>query len=778
MKRLPATTLRLQLDFRTVLGLVDPDLPNWKKVRAAQLAELRRMLPIAWATNVFNGIVLASVLAGNVPAGQVIAWLAGLLGIVALAFKADRARSRKGVRTVAGALMRPVLRATVCGMLWAVAPVLFGAGAGPDQQIAICLVLGGMIASAPITLSAVPLPMMCFVAPIAIGLTVMMARTSAPILAVLPAVYAASVAFGGVFANRAALRRRWAETALEEEAGLVSLLLREFEEGGADWLWEIDVRKRLVDVSPRLAQAFGLSVDALRGTPLIGALAEGWLPHGDAPTELRALLDLLDARQSFKDHVLPVWIAGERRWWRLSAAPRFEGDGRFGGFRGVGSDVTEQRLSLERIDRLARADGLTEIDNRMGFTERLRGAIEAATGEMPCALILVDLDRFKAVNDNYGHPIGDRLLRAVAGRLRGLIGNGGACGRLGGDEFALLIADARDLEAIDSLCRRIQRALTQPFEIEGHVLQVGASIGTALSPRDGGGVETLMRNADLALYRAKRGGRGMHQHFVPALLDRAERRLALERDLRAALERDELSLVYQPVVAIADNSLTGFEALLRWHHPDHGDVAPSEFVPIAGAARLMGPIGEWVLHTACRQAAHWPDHVHVSINLSAGQVLDARLPMAVRAALALSGLSPARLQLEIPESALLDGGDALTEAIDRIRATGVRLALDDFGTGFGCIREARFSTVKIARPYLTGSDGAPANVALVRALVTMADALGVVTTAKGAETDDQQALALQLGCRQMQGYVSGPPLSADAARALAETARPERRDVA
>ncbi len=777
MMRTAVLARKLRPDLRTVLGLADPDLPNWREVRLAQGRDTRRMLPLAWATNLFSAIALAAVLWDALPRWEIATWLATLFALVVIAVTAKRpAASRADI----GTILWPALRALAGGLIWAVPPVLFGAQGGVDEQVAICFVLGGMIASAPVTLSAMPMAMTCFMIPMAGGLMVMTARTGSPVLIALPPIYALALLVGGLATGRAALRRRWAETALDDEAGLVSLLLRDFADDAADWLWEIDVRKRLVSPTPRLAQAFGRPAAALRDRPLMALLADGCPAQGGHPAELRGLLDLLDARHSFTDHMLPVLIDGEQRWWRLSAMPRFAGDGSFAGYRGVGSDVTEQRRSRERIDRLARADGLTEIDNRMGFTERLRAAIDAAgAGGPPCALILVDLDRFKAVNDTYGHPVGDRLLRAAATRLAGLAGERDACGRLGGDEFAMLIGDAEDAEEIDALCQRIRRVLTQPFELDGNILHVGASIGTALAPRDGHGVETLMRNADLALYRSKRTGRGSHHHFVPALLDKAERRLTIEHGLRRALERDELSLVFQPVVAIASGALTGFEALLRWRHPDLGEVAPAEFVPIAEAARLMAPIGDWVLHVACREAMRWPTHVTLSINLSAGQATDARLPMAIRAALAMSGLAARRLQLEIAESTLLKGGDALIEAMDRLRATGAGLVLDDFGTGFACIRQARFGTIKISRHFLRdANEAAPESIALIRALVTMADALGVDTIVKGAETGDQQALAEQLGCRQVQGFASGSPLNGDEAAMLVRCDEAEQRRVA
>ncbi len=769
MKRPFPPNLRFRLDLRTLFGLFDPDLPNWSKVRAVQMRDLRRMLPLVWATNLIASFALASILWRTAPHWQTASWLAAL--VITIAF-AIRAAYRPGVDIAPrgpGMMLGSMLRAATCGALWSIPPIFFANGAPIDQQIAICLVVGAMIASVPVTLTAAPLAMTGLLVPMTVGLMVMVMRTGSNALAALPVLYGLSLLAGGIANARIALRRRWAEIALEEEASLVSLLLHEFEEGSADWLWEIDVRKRLIDVTPRLAQAFGQPADRLRDQPLMGVLAMGVGGQAGHSDELRELLDLLDMRKSFKDLNLPLTVRGEQRWWRLSATPRYDLNGRFAGFRGVGSDITDARLSLERIDRLAFADGLTEIDNRTGFTDKLRACLtRAGRNETPCALMLIDLDRFKAVNDTYGHPVGDKLLREAAGRLAALAGPGDACGRLGGDEFAILIVDASDTRRIDALAARALEALTRPFQIESHLLHVGASIGTAIAPRDGDTVETLTRNADLALYQVKRGGRGAHRLFTPALLDRAERRLAIERGLRDALERGELRLAYQPVTRAIEGDLVGFEALLRWTSPVFGEVSPAEFVPIAEAARLMGPIGEWVLHAACEQATRWPDDVRISINLSAGQIRDAGLPMMIRAALIMSGLSPERLDLEIAESAFTAGGDELVTALDRLRETGARLVLDDFGTGFDAIRQSGFGAIKVAREFLHHARSQqPYGIAMLHSLVAMADTLGADAIAKGAETDGCHALVRQIGCPQIQGHASGQPLSAEAAYTMA-----------
>ena len=330
-----------------------------------------------------------------------------------------------------------------------------------------------------------------------------------------------------------------------------------------------------------------------------------------------------------------------------------------------------------------------------------------------------------------------------------------------------MIADASDPARVDQLGDAIVAAMTHPFLIEGQLLHIGASVGSAIGPRDGRSVDMLMRNADLALYRAKDEGRGQHCRFEPLFSARAERRRQVELALRAALADNQFSLMYQPVFGTHEGAIAGFEALLRWHHPELGDVSPAEFVPIAEETRLLGLIGEWVLQRACADAVTWADNKRVSVNLAPAQLYDPDLPGTIVKALEASGLQAWRLELEVGEEVFLRKDELVLQALKRIQETGVQIALDDFGTGFSYVKDARLSTIKIARSFVhSAANNSQESVAIIRALVAMADTLGVMTTAKGAETPAEHALARRLGCRQVQGYLSGRPMTAAQAAAL------------
>ena len=476
--------------------------------------------------------------------------------------------------------------------------------------------------------------------------------------------------------------------------------------------------------------------------------------------------------------MVPVTIAGERRWWSLSAAPRRDERGALVGFWGVGTDATEHHRSAEKIDRMARFDALTGLANRAHVIDRLADALRDGHHKgNRSTLMLIDLDRFKQVNDTLGHPIGDKLLIEVANRISALLASGDVCGRLGGDEFAVVVPDAYDRDRVEVLAERIVHVLSAPFEIEGNELHIGGSVGSATAPLDGRVVETLLRNADLALYRAKDDGRGLHRRYEPSLHAQAERKRRIEIALRDALERGELSLVYQPIVEVAKGGLAGFEAFLRWIHPELGAVSPDVFIPVAEEARLIGRIGDWVIHSACRDAVSWPEHVRVSINMAAAQLKDPQLPATIISALSHSGLAPERLELEIAEEVFVRDG-SLTEVVDKILALGVRITLDDFGTGrssLAYLRKARFSSFKLDRSFVRGATGnAAESIAIVRAIVAMADSLGMTTIAEGAETRSEYDRMRGLGCRQVQGWLIGQPVGAAEAAEMARPHAPER----
>ena len=759
--------------WRAVAGFTDPDLPNWGRVRAAQFLELSRSLPLSVAAFGGAGILVAGLFVGTVPAWQLALWFVGatiLLLSALLLTRRDIPTPAQSPRP--GALLRTALHSAGLGLIWVVPPALFAADGILEQQLATCVICCALMAVSAISAGPLPAVLLAYLLPAACGLSIMMAGLGWPLLAGLPPVYAVLLGMGGIGTGRALISRYWTDYALEEQTEVVQLLLREFEEAGADWLWQVDSMKCLTGVSARFARAAGRGTAELEGMPLCDLLSNSALPDDNADG-LRRLVEQMNARERINDLSFEVLVDGTPRCWNLSAAPRFDADGKFQGYRGVGSDVTEQRRTAEKIDRLARFDALTGLPNRREYMDRLRTAVGRALGDrQPCALLLIDLDKFKPVNDTLGHPIGDRLLKLVAERLRGLIGAGDVCGRLGGDEFAVLLAREAP-GAIEAMGGAIITALGTPFEIDGNIIRIGASIGSAIAPRDGRSVETLVRNADLALYRAKDDGRGTLRRYDPSLLVEAERRRAMETALREAIDSgDQFRLVYQPVVAVDGGAIQSFEALIRWSHPTLGDVSPADFLPIAEEARLGGRIGEWVLRTACQEAGCWPDDIRLSVNLSLGQLHDRQFPATILSALSHAGLPPHRLELEVSENFFLKDDPLMVAVLDGIQALGVRVALDDFGIGYtalGHIRFGRFSALKIDTSFVRGAaDGNRESLAIVRAGVAMADALGVATVAEGAESRADLVSMRALGLQRIQGHFVGSPMAATDARALAQ----------
>jgi len=451
--------------------------------------------------------------------------------------------------------------------------------------------------------------------------------------------------------------------------------------------------------------------------------------------------------------------------------------GSFLGFRGVGSDVTEQRESDEKIAYLARYDTLTGLPNRLMLTEALGEAMRYADQwKSRSAFLMIDLDRFKSVNDSLGHQVGDRLLAQVSQRLKAVVGDSEQCGRLGGDEFAIVIRDASDKGRVSRIADAVIDALSQPYDVDHHKLYIGASVGSALCPKDGNTVETLMRNADLALYRAKDEGGGVHCRYEPSLHANAEERRKLEFSLRHAIGNKELRLNFQPVVNSHSEQLVSFEALLRWHSEEHGFVSPGKFIPLAEDTRLIVPIGNWVLHEACREAVRWQGDLKVAVNVSGEQLLEPGFAGHVVRALADSGLPAHRLEVEVTESIFLRDARTARQTLEEIMALGCSVALDDFGTGYsslGYLRALRFSTIKVDRSFVQGAaQGSPESLAIIRAVVAMAQSLEMTTTAEGAETLQEVELIRSLGCDKIQGYYFGRPM--EAADALNLTARARR----
>jgi len=464
-------------------------------------------------------------------------------------------------------------------------------------------------------------------------------------------------------------------------------------------------------------------------------------------TQPLARLDEAAGRLASGEHV-QVRVRGEDELARLATS-----------FNEMVGKIAERE---QRITQLAFNDTLTGLPNRTMFQQQLEHHIRAATGSGSLfALHCLDLDQFKVINDTLGHPAGDTLLVETGRRVQDAA-RGHFVARLGGDEFVVLQTVGEDRDAIDRLARDILAAITQPICIDGNEFAPSTSIGIAIAPQDGLNGGSLLRSADLALYRAKEAGRGTYAFFEESLNERAQQRRQLETDLRLALERDEFELLYQPLFDLEENRICSFEALLRWHHPTRGIVSPTEFVPVAEDTGQIVPIGAWVIREACAQAAQWPDHVRVAVNVSAVQFHRGALNESILRALADSGLAPNRLEVEITESIFLEGGEAL-RLLHSLRSLGVRIALDDFGTGYSSLSYLQsfpFDKLKIDRSFIQNlltRDGA---IAIVHAITELANTLGMETTAEGVEETAQLMELRAHGCSSVQGYLFAEPMSA------------------
>jgi diguanylate cyclase (GGDEF)-like protein len=512
-------------------------------------------------------------------------------------------------------------------------------------------------------------------------------------------------------------------------------------------------------VNCSLERVLGLGRDAVLGLPL-SALLPG-LSAAEIPSthEADAILSV-GGQSAVPVRVIAQSIAIEGKPHRVVAV----------------RDQRERLRAEAAMHRLAHHDALTGLANRLQFNTALAERYASRRAEDAAfALLTLDLDRFKMVNDTLGHGMGDELLRRVAQRLQRVMREGDLVARLGGDEFAILKSGATDLGAIQPVAERVIDILTRPFLIDGHILNVGTSIGIALAPNDGANPEQLMRNADLALYGAKEDGRGGYRMFEDGMNARMQARRTLELDLRRAIARQEFELHYQPQVDAQSGRYDGAEALIRWHHPERGLVSPAQFIPLAEETGLINAIGEWVLRTACAEARSWPDHLTVAVNLSPVQFRDARLVAMIRGILAETGLPGSRLEIEITEGTLMQDEEHTFAVLGELRADGIRISMDDFGTGYSSLSTLHrfpFDKIKIDQSFVRRVPHDRDSAAIVRAIATLGASLGIKTTAEGVETDRQARFIAEEGCDQIQGYLVSRPVPAARIAVLFRDPRP------
>ncbi|MEO0464367.1 MAG: EAL domain-containing protein [Pseudomonadota bacterium] len=547
-------------------------------------------------------------------------------------------------------------------------------------------------------------------------------------------------------------------------------LLSEIEDVGVGTFWATDSQGALSYLSEKARSLLGREADELIGQNIGAIFTEADFEEG--LQSQRSLTFRMRSHSKIENQVVEIDLRDEGdeeedeaklRWWRISARPYFDRDGHFRGYRGNASDITSDFRHQQSLARHSQYDELTGLANRRRLQHRLTSMLSAfKSNGRSLALMMLDLDRFKQVNDTMGHPAGDQLLKLVSERLTTIVKDKGEVGRLGGDEFQILLPDMDDRGELSDMAQRVIQMISQPYTINGRRAIIGTSIGIAVAPYDGLDTAELNSAVDLALYSAKEGGKGTYRFYISDMKDDARNGIRIQEELRDALAKGELHLKYQPLVDPKTDTVKSFEALMRWEHPELGHVSPGLFIPVAEQTDLIVQLGDWALKQACSDAVNWPGHLRVAVNVSARQFMNSDFTRTVASALAHSQLPPGRLELEITESVFVGDVDSVDKTFRSLKRLGVRLAMDDFGTGYsslGYLKRAPFDKIKIDQSFVRGCTASgDTNPAIITAIVALASALGMETVAEGVEAMDELALVRERGADLVQGYIYSQPL--------------------
>jgi len=729
--------------------------PETSPLRDVQLISRAHLAPFLAAANVVAALILIASMWAVVAPEWLLPWAAGVaivnFGLMQLAkHQSITCVGRSGHRVPTWQLVGEVLiRAGAFLSL----PLYVFPKLDPATQVITASVMSGL-AVGGLGLVVVPQSVRAWMVAFAAGVggALVLGRHTVPFQHMLSILFTLGVSITGVLTVS-----RWAFGQLKANADFGSRsdgaaqLLEEYEQRGVGWLWSVDADNRVTYISLRMSLMLGKPASQLIGHSL-PALLGGHAELG------KVLLE----QQPFNTLEMELGTPRGVRWISMTGDPIIDTAGRFEGFRGVGTDITEIRQTQERLTHLANVDVLSGLPNRGRVRQLLGEALRGATsGNVPCAIMFLDLDGFKPVNDTFGHPKGDAVLRAVAKRLVDEVAANGTVGRMGGDEFAIVINDAQSRKKVEQLAERIIASIREPYMIDQTEIRIGVSIGCAFGPIDGATVDDLILKADLALYQAKDAGRGCARYFSSELQSEQEDRVRLEADLRSAIAAKQFHLVFQPLINAKTQKLVGFEALIRWNHPQRGFVPPNVFIPVAEETGLMAALGEWIIDEACRATATWPEAITVALNISPKQI-QAGLPNFVSEALGRHKVPGNRIELEVTEGVFLGDNGSTLDVLKRLRTLGVGIALDDFGTGYssiGYLNKAIFHKLKIDGSFVREAGSRPENVAIIQSIVQLAKSFRMNVTAEGVETAEDFERMRDLGCDTIQGYLFGKPLS-------------------
>ncbi|MGI4800661.1 MAG: putative bifunctional diguanylate cyclase/phosphodiesterase [Janthinobacterium lividum] len=745
------------------------DERHGRQARAGMLRETLEVANYSAVTHLAVSLVLGFVFWDHAPNGYLIVLNVTMLLIVSVTMGCtivmrEKIRGVTSETTVRHGFLLAKVVALLYGLLWSSMPALLIPSPESGYQLVAVATTAGLISDAYVVGPIFAVSNLLII-PIVFGAFVGLYQCAYPFglyISVLLAVYAAFVLLSTRRMSELSYQRLLDRVMVQSQTETIGLLLNDFEESAADWLWETDAAGTLLHAPVRMATAMSISADQILGMT-IAELLRNYACNQDGCNGIAKVLAALARKAPFHDQVVRLKTVQGTRWWRLNGKPSLDGGDVFAGFRGVGADITQTHEADARISYLAGHDTLTGLANRISFQNRMeRVCGQAVSSEVSTALLCLDLDGFKAINDGHGHPIGDLLLKSVAERLRSLCDGRNEVYRLGGDEFAIL-HECNDSLAAGVLATAAIAQIGMPHVIQGMNLGVGVSIGiTHTSP----GIHdpaTLLSQADLALYSAKASGKGQWQTYDPALEAKVHRRHRLDVGMRAALVRGELQLHYQPLVNITTEQIVGVEALLRWHSPEEGWISPAELIPIAESTGFIADIGRWALRKACTDALAWPG-LTVAVNISSAHFRSDTFCDEVDAALAETGLAPSRLEIEITESMFLEGGEEVATNMRRLRARGIRLSLDDFGTGYSSLSylsKFRFDKLKIDRSFVQDLHQRRDTLAIFDAINGMANALQMSVTVEGVEQEQQMSVLRERFVGTIQGYYFSKPKTAD-----------------
>jgi diguanylate cyclase (GGDEF)-like protein len=729
-------------------------LPRAEQIDVDQVSAINRATPAGLLGAVFNAAIVAASFWGDVPTQDILCWFCAtalITAYVALRWSKSRARALK--RVGRRMLTRMTLTAIMLALPWSLVVLLYLGAVPHNDELILIALCAGMAASGSVYLAPVFPAALAYMAVILLPAAfkcILVAPPGYGLLGWLTLSYAGFL-FAVIATNaRLSIERTHAFKLLDDRSTDLQAIIDNFPGGIAFCNSDLrvvvcnDRAKELLDLPERFfADGPPLLQDIIRFNA-----ARGEFGAGDIDEQVASQLALTKERRTYQfECERPNGTVLDVR-----GAPIDNG-----GFITTCLDITERYRWEAKIAHMAMHDALTDLPNRVLFRECLGQAVsEVRDGGRNFAVLMLDLDRFKEINDTLGHRVGDELLKVVARRLRNCVREGDMLARLGGDEFSVIqrVTDAATEAA--ALAMRIQQVMSASFDLGDHHATVGVSIGVAVAPMDGKDADQLLKNADLALYRAKSDGQRCYRFFEQEMDARMQARRRLERDLRTALANNELQVYYQPLISLERNEICGLEALARWNHAEYGMIPPEVFIPIAEETGLIMTIGEWVLRQACTEVATWPKHIKVAANLSPAQFKCRALRQMVVSALAQSGLEPDRLELEITESVILEDVDGAFTTLKQLRDLGIRIALDDFGTGYSSLSNLRkfsFDKIKIDRSFVADLSSVEVNaIALVRSMTQLGRSLGMVITAEGVETEEQLDLLRAEGCTEIQGY--------------------------